>query len=82
MTRRNADTITDDELDALYGRLELANRALGRAHSLAESWEGDPAPITGSEVSDALYAAIRLHGWTRGDTPPLRLVAAEESARA
>lgn len=75
--RHTADSITDDQLDALYERLDKHVRAVERASGLAEQWDGDPAPITRSEASRLLDEVLRLSGWEQGDPRPTLSVVPE-----
>ncbi|MER5461633.1 hypothetical protein ABT010_13285 [Streptomyces sp. NPDC002668] len=82
MTRKTASTINDEELDALYERLDKQSRALDRAHAMTEEWAGDMTTVTRSAAADLFASLIELNGWTQTDARP-RLAAvpdAKESA--
>ena len=82
MNRKTASTINDQELDALYERLDKHSRALDRAHALTEQWAGDMTPVTRSAAADLFATVIELNGWEQTDPRP-RLAAvpdAKESA--
>jgi hypothetical protein len=72
--RKTVDNITDDELDALYARLDKHSRALDRAHAFTEQWAGDMTTVTRSEAADLFATVIELNGWEQTGTRP-RLVA-------
>lgn len=74
MNRKTADTITDDELDRLYERLDKQARALNRADALADGWAGDMTTVTRSAAADLFASVLALNGWTQTDARP-RLVA-------
>ncbi|MGW2861894.1 hypothetical protein [Streptomyces sp. NPDC001205] len=65
--RHTADTITDDELDGLYERLDKLSRAVERASALAERWADSPAPIVRSQAAELLAAVLRASGWEQTD---------------
>ncbi|TXS50152.1 hypothetical protein [Streptomyces sp. t39] len=71
---------------------DLYSRALNRALSLAEQWQGDQTPITRAQAAEQLMEVLTLHGWeqtTRTAETHLNLVpepvkpesAADEEAR-
>ena len=70
MNRKTADTITDDELDALYARLNKHSRALDRAHAMTEQWAGDMTTVTRSGAADLFATVIELNGWEQTDARP------------
>lgn len=81
MNRKTADTITDDELDALYERLDKQARALNRADAVADGWAGDMTPVTRSAAADLFASVLELNGWTQTDAvPKLRAVPAQRPA--
>lgn len=74
MNRKTASTINDQELDALYERLDKHSRALDRAHAFTEQWAGDMTTVTRSEAADLFASLIQLNGWEQTDARP-RLLA-------
>ena len=76
--RHTADTITDDDLDALYERMDLMRRALERAASLCDQWTCGPATLDRDEAMDQLADALRLDGWQQSAAVP-RLSVVPES---
>ena len=82
MNRKTASTINDQELDALYERLDKHRRALDRAHALTEQWAGDMTTVTRSAAADLFASLIELNGWTQTDPRPrlTAVPAAKETA--
>lgn len=85
--RPTASSITDDQLDALYERLDKQSRALNRAHALAESWTGHQTLIT-RDGAARLLDQVLGDGWMQiaprpvGDGhPELTEILAEETIR-
>ena len=78
--KHTADTITDDQLDAMYERLDTLSRAVERASALAERWADSPAPIARSQAAELLAAVLQASGWVQTDAPP-RLTVVEEVSR-
>lgn len=76
--RRTASTINDQELDALYERLDKHSRALDRADALTDQWAGDMTLVTRSGAADLFATVIELNGWEQTDARP-RLVAVPAS---
>lgn len=70
MNRKTVDQISDDELDALYERLDKHSRALDRAHALTEQWAGDMTAVTRSAAADLFATVIELNGWEQTDPRP------------
>lgn len=58
------------DLEALRNRLDRVNRALDRAHALAESWDGSREPITRTQAAELLLQVIDLRGWDRTAPDP------------
>lgn len=81
--RIRLDDLTDDQLDALYTRLDLMSRALDRAEALADQWAADMTQISRSEAADLFATVLELHGWEQEDpqpAPALRLITKETPA--
>jgi hypothetical protein len=67
--RHTASTITDDQLDALYRRLDKQSRALDRANALADGWAGDMTETTRSAAGDLFASVLELDTWEQVDAP-------------
>jgi hypothetical protein len=61
--RVRLDDMTDDQLDALYARLEAAERLAAAVHDLEARWAGHVTLTSRRQVAAILAGIRRTAGW-------------------
>ncbi|MCM2579514.1 hypothetical protein [Streptomyces meridianus] len=78
-SRPKASTITDEQLDALYERLDKISRALNRADAQVDDWAGDKTLVTRGAAAEQFGMMLELNGWVESSARPAVSVDAANS---